>query len=510
MTATAWAPLVVLAVVLAPLGLARARGWKLGVAEVAAAIALSAAVALWAPMVTAGRLDSTWYPSDFHEYCAGAERWRHGPSLWWSGNRSRLVVYLPYTLASSLGIIDGLTLGAIISVGVLAFASYLWARAFADAAVALAAAALVLAFVPLAILARTPTIYPETAAILALGAACAAHGLSRGNLVSLLAGGCGAALMALVDVRGIVWMLPFTGGLLLRAVIATPRWIPVRVALVLLPLWASWNVAGWALGPYIQPLEYRGDVWRLLLENGIFTEVPYVTQGKNGFVWGRSDLPTLLSTLQWMATSTQVAPAKWYQTWAIQNGYRAFVQPWLWPLGLCLAAVVVANLRRGWVLWGLFCTILPFGAQLYSSVAMVSFDLRFLGISWPAGVIVLALAIDAPGRLWRAWRPEGLGDRWGLARATLAVLGAVAMVLGWVPSAFGPHSAWQSRVGSGGEVERYLAAAEDDTGEIDRYDPNAPERTMCHDGLRRDFAAGLRPRVIPAPPMPKNTLAFPK
>ena len=179
--------------------------WK---RELIAAAVLSAVVALLCAFYFA-RFHLEWpvVGRDFVQVCVETAARRDGtPSLY--PQRTPTAGLLPGLLARSLGIIDGLLVGALLSSMVVIGGVYLWARSLADARAGAAAAVLVGAFTPLAVLPRFVHFYPEViAAMVACVALSAAAARWPGWQTALLAGlGAGAALA--VDGRGLLWAVP--------------------------------------------------------------------------------------------------------------------------------------------------------------------------------------------------------------------------------------------------------------------------------------------------------------
>lgn len=384
--------------------------------------------------------------SDFAQYCESVGAVQAGHARGVHPQRSMYEALLPGTLARSYGIMGGLVLSAAIAQAVTGASLYVWARAVAGRAAGVSAVAFAAAMLPLVLLGRTATFYPQTVAAVTLAAACAAVALTVRSAGALLVAGVAAGLAALWDVRGLywagvtvlacapaVWVGPdgpaqwaWPWRWLRRA--ATPR--AVRAAALLLPLALSWGAGGAYTPPNAQGLTVQ--------TMNFVKDAPGAAslaqeRAQHDLVWGRTSVGEGNAALAEVAAlNASVRPD------AVPGGLaRAAVVPWLAPAALALVAIVVTLRRSGWALAAALVPGLPFAASLVWAVR-VGGHLRYLGVSAP----VLACWIGVGACL--ALR----GDRGPFPRRLrpFVVVGALLLLVSGVfPGWLSPEAPWRER-----------------------------------------------------------------
>ncbi len=418
-------------------------GWK---RELIAAAALSIGVALLCAFYLA-RFHLEWpvVGRDFVQVCVETAAIRDGtPSIY--PQRTPTSGLLPGLLSRRLGIIDGLLVGSLLSSMAVVGGVYLWARSLADARAAAAAAVLVGALTPLAVLPRFVHFYPEVIAVLvgcmALSAAAARW---PGWGTALLAGlGAGAALA--VDGRGLLWAAPAV----LVAGIGLRRWSVLLLPGVGLSHW----LAGRLLPAHTPRLETQ-IAWFIRDLGGLPPTLPLKPAR---FLWGHSDLSDLPGTVGYLlAAQAPAAPGN-----AAQRAIH--IDPWLPLLAIGLLAACFVLRKTPQRLAILAATAAPFVLALYGA-ATGQVSPRHLAMAWPFAPVVLGIGLSA-------------------IRAHPAALcgGCLAVTIGLAAADFGGD------INQTPDVDALLAAHPDaDPAVVARLEFNDP---VCRSALEADLAAG--------------------
>lgn len=440
--------------------------------------------------------------ADFQGYCGSVSALRgdHAPYLmYWYPMRSLASGLLPSLLARSMGILDGLAAGALISGMVVAGGLYLWGRALGGRLSGVTAAVAGGAVAPLVLTTRLVSFYPEITAALTLSAAGAALALRFRTWPAIAAGSTGAALALLADTRGLIWALPALG-LTAVAVALPPRTrLLYRILALFLPLVLSFLLGRVAYGP-TAPLEFQlatsaNDTSGTV---GVMPE----TGEQEGFRWGHSNplrIPWTLVAI-WKA-SGQVSEAVSGREVGARNeqAWRQHVRPWLPVAWVCLGLALAGLIRRPVLAAGLIATALPFAVSLRGTTGW-EVTLRYLGMTYPMLPVLFGLALSTivQGRLPRAGSegesppsPAPAGGRrtaMALLRPVLAVLILALLVLGTVPSWLSPVAPW--RVPWEAHPEAQQTARHVSSG---AEGPGTPVFPPCTDGLRMDVERGLDP-----------------
>jgi hypothetical protein len=382
---------------------------------------------------------------DFAEYCQGILQ-LHGEVGIFPDKRSRAAAWLPALLARRHGILDGLALAGVISAGVLGAALYAWGRAISGRAAGLLAVTAGMAMAPLAGLARFLAYYPELCAGLTAAAAATAAAIARPGLLRMALAGAGVGLCLLLDVRGLVWALPFLGAILLSAVSAPGSWRRRAGLLVaaLLPVWLSWFGGWYAYTAFSTPLEAQLDIRPLYYANGVREAAflpPYTYD--SGLIWGWTSPLELSGTLRFILDQRALA-----QTVAVPFSAPPGVMlehhaRWQEALLVGGAVALLALLRRPRALLALAVTVLPFAVSFQGIGDAAEQSARFYTHALPGVAAVLGVAAGAvmalaPRLPWPGPPPVVRG-------LLIAALG-LALVLGQVPTWLSVEADWRAPV----------------------------------------------------------------
>ncbi|MDG1478159.1 MAG: hypothetical protein P8R54_01145 [Myxococcota bacterium] len=447
-----------------------------------------AAISTWitAPLL----MEQSICMPDFSEYCQGILQ-LHGAVDIFPSKRSRLAAWLPATLARQHGILDGLAWAGVISAGVMGAALYAWGRVLGGRAAGLMAVAAGMAMAPLAGLPRFLAYYPELSAGLTMAAAATAAAMARPGLIRMTLAGAGIGLCLLLDVRGLVWALPYLGGLLLAG-LSAPVDSRRRVLLLvagLVPLWLSW-FGGWsAYTAFSAPLEAQLDIRPLFYAHGVRDASflpPY--EYSSGLIWGWTSPAELLGTIRFLIEQRalgETVPVPFTPPSGVMLDHH---QRWWGALLTCSAVAGIGLLRRPRVLLALAATVLPFAVSFHSIGDAAELSARFYAHALPGVAVVMGVAVGAvvtltPRLPWSGPPPVLRG---------LAVAGiGLALVMGWLPTWLSVTAAWREPVYCYDGVREMLVEARE-------------ERTMMGTCARAiygdDSTAELPITVFDAPP----------
>jgi len=421
-------------------------------------------------------LDGPLSSSDFHEYCGGVVALREGVPGDFTRQRSMLAAAPSVWLAGRVGVLDGMAGAALLSMAGIGVGLYGWGRALGSRLAGVAAVLAGATVAPLVNLSRTLSFYPETTAAFTLGTAAAVAAARWRTLPLLALCGAGAGLCFLADLRGLLWGLAVVAVGGLAAVSAPARRWPLRLAVLLLPVWVAWQAGPLAYGPDASPLEGQTDVLQRIRDRGGTPTWDRSELPRTAYVWGRSDPLEIPATLHALAEQARRIP-DWMRdhprSVARREAQLDPVLPLLGGAGL-LTALGLASQRRWRVLLAAGATAVPFVASVRSAVVLGQLHPRYLATS---GVLLAALLGASMALL------AGRG-RWRLLAGSVV---ALVVALGVLPSPLSPIAAWRVP----GKAQRADIAAflvEVDTGET-----HHPHGEDCGRGLRQDRDRGLEP-----------------
>ena len=412
--------------------------------------------------------------ADFHEYCGGVVALRGDTSAEFTRQRSVLAALPSVWLSRSLGVLDGMAAAALVSMAGIGAGLYGWGRAMSSRLGGIAAVLAGATLAPLVIFSRALSFYPEVTAAFTLGIASALVAARWRRDGDLLLCGLGAGLCFLIDLRGLLWGLTAlgVGGLV---VLAAPRrrW-PLRMLILLLPVWLAWHAGALSYSANTNPLEGQTDVLKRISDKGGDSTWGRAELPVSEYIWGHSDpleIPVTLYSLS--LQSRRIPPWMKDDERSIEERRRS-LDPVL-PLLAASAAISAAGLirrRRAWVLMAALATALPFITSTQGAITLGQLYLRYLGTS---AVLMAALM----GTAFAMLAGHGRG------RLILGGAAALLLTLGVLPSPLSPVASWREPVYAqrSGIIE-FLIELDDGI----RYHHFS---SACVDGLERDQRRGL-------------------
>ena len=405
-----------------------------------AAGALTAAAKAWwlAPFAMVDGTDT----SDLPDICATIEALRKMDIA--SVHRQPVAALLPAWLTGPLGLFDGVAAGALASAAGLGAAIYLWARILGGRAAGVAAAAFSCAFNCYVVMPRYLTFFPECIVAYGLCAAGAAAAVRWRNGPALGLAGAGVGLALAVDHTGLLYALVPLGIALVVALRAPRRRVPLRLALVLVPVLLSWGGARLITPPEMATLEGKAvtftsdNVGRLVTrpargaggKMGLLdrlrrwaypgSEAGRGRKERQGYNWGRSGPVGMVRALVALALLTQEAPTPTaaagrsaagradlhgarpsHAPMALAMMREKLVSPWIPVALVSLLLCGVALRRRRRELAGLLLTLVPFALLLGAMSSTQVFPKFLMGPMVPLPVL-MGVAWS-----WLAHRPAG-------------------------------------------------------------------------------------------------------
>ena len=251
---------------------------------------------------------STWYSkqpffeSDFSEYCVGVIEMEKD----WVANetppkRSRLAALLPTLSTQVAGVMNGFALSSILSTGLIFVLVYVWGSALGGLGAGIFSTGILWMMAPMVLLPRFLTYYPQIVLATVFGAAgLALWGRYRTPLTAFICG-VGVAVCLLIDVRGVVWALPFwIGGVCLLSFNVKASNV-LSGLLLHLPIWASWFAAWWVYPSNASSLEKQLDVRPLYVgfdESNPLFQPPWEIE--SSFVWGWFNPTEIFDTVRFI------------------------------------------------------------------------------------------------------------------------------------------------------------------------------------------------------------------
>lgn len=383
--------------------------------------------------------------SDFSEYCEAVIVRSRGDLENFSRNRSLLAALPAALLLPRFGLVDAMTAPGMISVGVMATGAYLWGRALHGRLAGMASAMAIGVFTPMVLLSRMMSFYPEITAGFTLAAGLVAVAARVRTPLALLLGSLGAALCPLIDMRGIVFGLPFLAVVVLAACAAPIRlWLP-RLAIPTLSTILAWRYAHIAYLPHSASLEGQVFLRQRLKDRGIPIPAELQELLPTAYVWGQSNPLEIPATLLNLRTHSAIAAPLLQGSEEMKFNMDIFIAPWTMVLPAVGIVAVLGLLRSPKHLWRvavLALTCAPFALSLQGAINIQQAFLRFVAAAepWLAVLLGLAFATVVEGRV-RTGRQDGRGH----LRLTAAALVWLLLVVGAIPSYISPVASWRAR-----------------------------------------------------------------
>lgn len=358
--------------------------------------------------------------SDFQDYCVGVHALREGLPELSPPRRSRLVAWVPAMLGG--GIQTGLARGAFVGTWAVGCGLWVWARSLGGWPSAVAALLCAFAVAPVALQVRLHSFYPVMDGLLVLGAGAVALGVWRREVVWI---GLAAAVALLVDVRGLLWALPWLAIGLLLCLRGGPIQTLKNLAALLLPLLISYAVAQWAFPEFALSLEEQLHAGTLMdaraqghQTQDLTPEVPV------RFLWGHTPLSDIPATLRFLLSNHSESDLSGAADQQMVLGQH------LKPMWVWFPALLGLPFWAGWRdrrALALVASCLPFMVALWAGVGGLELRIRFLAQALSFLPILLAISLTPrPGRA-----------RW-LVLPLLALV-----VFGVIPTPASPDARWR-------------------------------------------------------------------
>ena len=442
---------------------------------------------------------------DFTQYCEAVDALRAGRPSSINPHRSELAARLPGLLSERLGILDALSLSALLSTAAMLAGLYLWAWTLHSRTAAVAALFFAAALAPLVLLTRTLSFYPQSCAGIVLAGATSALAMRYRSPPWLVLAGLAAGFSVLLNPQGIGWALPAIGVTCLAALLPAPRSSdPPRTEAAPWPRRASRNLCWvllsvaltWWAGRFVYSSDEQGS-----LESETFHYVealqtnaeaigletmgvePCHSPAEQGFIWGRASPLKWIPAIRCLHTLHARIPVTLAQVPGARREFGALLQPWTLPLLLGLLVTIYGLRKRADSLWGLLPNLVPYGLAL--SYTPVDPSLRRLAIALAAAPVVLGIAFavllgpgsdKTPSRRIRK-------TLLSLPRTWPAWLGLTLLISGILPSPLSPTASWRAIGLSGPGLD------------TEPLDPASPPLSHqgCKQALEADRARGIPP-----------------
>ena len=187
-------------------------------------------------------------------------------------------------------------------------ALFLWARLLGGRIAGILCVGFAASMAPLAAMPRFLTFYPEICAGLCVAAAATVAAIIRPTRTRLSLAGASIGLCLLLDLRALLWALPYFGVTALVAAIQSGnlRTRTLRLSVLVLPIVGSYLVGNQAFGPEANSLEEQIDI-RPLFHGEWVKQGQTIPPGfepphemTTSYIWGRSNPLEIPSTIQFI------------------------------------------------------------------------------------------------------------------------------------------------------------------------------------------------------------------
>ena len=291
--------------------------------------------------------------------------------------------------------INGLALGALISTGLIGLGLQLWARAIGGPIAGYFAVAMCVGVGSSCGNEPFPQLLPEIIATFVLAAGTTALALRTRHVGFILAAGIMTCLCVVVDLRGLIWFLPLSVGVLL-AVIGMASWkARFNTLCGLVGIYVvAWKLGSWSYHELATSLERQIDVRPLFAAfDGQQFSPPYSVP--SNFVWGRSDLTELPNTLKFLFQQRTVQPPKGFLSADTGMDILApYATGWTVLLGIGLLLALALYASKRWQILALLIPLSPFAVALIGTQELVEPHLRFFAHAIPGATVVLAVVMS--------------------------------------------------------------------------------------------------------------------
>lgn len=398
-------------------------------------IGLAAAVCAGGWMSRYSLVDGRYMAPDFNRYCGNLAVMMNGDWDVWHGASSLLPAWILAPIAGQVGLMASLEWGALLGFALVATSCYFWASALYNRVAGIAAVLFTLTMMPLLVMSRTLTFYPIHVGFFTLATAAGTVAMVRKSKGALFFAGLAMGLALVADARGLLFALPALAMAILGAFSSPRHTILPRLALVLLPLWASWGLGKRAYGDPSVSLEeqvsnlHSSALARSALGSAVHTPT-------TNFVWGQSPVLSIPSTLNQLRLQANSVSKYTRDLPKNQKKRSILVWPWKVPAITAFLLTTVALVRKPWHLLAMGLSLIP-AALALRSVMVIEITVRFLGAIAPAIAVLLGIAFAVLVGKRKPAEPED--TRWPL-REPVAVLVLGILILGILPSWLGPNS----------------------------------------------------------------------
>ncbi|MEC8382358.1 MAG: serine/threonine-protein kinase [Myxococcota bacterium] len=352
------------------------------------------AVAIGGAFVSAPLLlEMSFFETDFIDYCVGIVHF--DTVLLAPPKRANGAAWLPAMLARDYGVINGLALGALLSTGLIGLGIQLWARAIGGPMAGYFAVAMALGLAPIVGMSRFLNFYPEIIATFVMAAGMTALALRTRHAGFVLAAGVLACSCVIVDLRGLIWFLPLTLGVLL-AVFGIATWrdrLSTLCGLIGI-YFGAWKLGSWSYHELATSLERQIDVRPLFaaFDSTQFSP-PYAVP--SNFVWGRSDLTELPKTLAFLFEQRTIPPPDGFLSADTGMDILApYAVGWTVLLGVGLLMALALYSSKRWQMLALLVPLSPFAVAMIGTQELVEPHLRFFAHAIPGAVVLVAVVMS--------------------------------------------------------------------------------------------------------------------
>ena len=394
-----------------------------------------------------------FFETDLSEYCIAIKEMR---SDWWSGDmppkRTRLAASIPTLLSFVFPILDALSLSSIIFTVLTFIFVYVWATSLIDSTVGVCSICIMSLMTPMVMMPRFLTFYPPIVCVTVF-AACSLTLWGRYRTWwSAMLCGFGIGLCLVVDVRGVLWAVPYwIGAICLVFSMKKIRQQIVSLLALHCPIWISWFVGWWSYHFNSSSLEKQIDVRPLYVgfdESNPLYQPPWIVE--SNFIWGRTSPSQFWETLQFIFTQKQYPVPLEFLTW--QNGKsdaEQYLLHWEHVLLVCIPLCIFTLWKNKWKysiierMLLFVCSIVPFVVLFFSLSDLVEQHIRFYMHVFPGIAIIIAVASGAFLNIFE--KQSFLSKPWYSVLWYTGMLSIVFVGLRWSGSSVHPDAEWRNK-----------------------------------------------------------------